>query len=250
MKILKFYAIFLLLVGALAGCSKNDSKKETSDKDKKTPPAGDLSAKGKEVFYAESEHTGLKCADCHSDGTNSGNPLVKYFSDIRGASKRPATYHGLFKGGDVPANAGGGTRCWKEYLGHEDDPMPKATIDALNAYYESLQGGSTDEVKYETIALPERDKAKLKTLQDKVLTMQGNVENGKKLFGEACSSCHSADTKVKNVPNLSSDYEGNEKGIIYNVKFGHDQMPFYRDDKLTDQDLADIAAFVMSFYKK
>ena len=245
-----FLICSLLLFSAILFIGCGDRKDETSgnnttDGNNEQTGSSELSAKGKEIFYAASTETGLKCADCHSDGTNDDKSLTKFFSPVNGVPKRTSTYHGMFKGEEVVKTAGGSTVCWERYLGYTDELTPEQ-ISALNAYFEEIATpNDPKEIVYETIALPERDKEKLKVERDVILKLTGNPDNGQKLFKEACSFCHSKDTPVKEVPNLQ-EYEGNEKGIIYKARLGDEYMPFFRKDKLTDQDIADLGAFIMT----
>lgn len=240
-------SLFLFSVILYTGCGdkKDDTSGNNTGGNNNQTGSSELSAKGKEIFYTASTETGLKCADCHSDGSNDDKSLTKFFSPVNGVPKRTSTYHGMFKGEDVVKTAGGSTLCWERYLGYTDK-MTADQISALNAYFEEIATpNDPTEVVYETIALPERDKDKLKTERDIILKLKGDPENGQKLFKEACSFCHSQDTPVKDVPNLQ-EYEGNEKGVVYNARLGDEYMPFYRKDKLTDQDIADLGAFIMT----
>mgnify|MGYP002622658843 CR=1 FL=1 len=240
-------SLFLFSALIYTGCGekKDESSGKNTVGDTEKTGSSELSVKGKELFYAVSTETGLKCADCHSDGTNDDKSLTKFFSPVNGVPKRTSTYHGMFKGEDVVKTAGGSTVCWERYLGYTDEMTPDQ-ISALNAYFEEIATpNDPTEIVYETIALPERDKEKLKVERDVILKLTGNPENGQKLFKEACSFCHSQETSVKDVPNLQ-EYEGNEKGVVYNSRLGDGHMPFYRKDKLTDQDIADLSVFIMT----
>ena len=246
-----YYLFTIILFAAViagAGCSDSGDKKDTggsTDSSGTGDGSNALINQGKEIFYAASTETGLKCASCHSDGTNDDVTLTKYFSPINGADKRTSTYHGMFTGEEVAKNAGGATICWKTYLEYKEDLTPDQ-INALNAYYESVaKSDDPTEIVYETLALPTRDKQKFKEERAEIIKLTGDKENGQKLFKDACGSCHGKDTGVKDVPNLQ-EYEGDVKGIAYMTRLGDGHMPFFRKDKLSDQDIADISAFVMT----
>jgi cytochrome c len=242
--------VFLASCILYSGCTEKSDKVDQSsgDTDKKpreTTGNSDLSTKGKELFYMTSTETGLACADCHSDGTNNANPLTKFFSPVNGVPERISTYHGMFTGEEVKNTAGGSTLCWERYLEMPDKMTPEQ-ISSLNAYFESI---STDndpkEIVYETLALPEKDKDKFKQEREVILGMKGDAINGEKLFNEACAFCHSAESKVNNIPNLQ-EYEGDGRGVIYNTLLGDEYMPFYHKDKLSYQGIADISEFIMT----
>lgn len=254
----KFNSFFLILslIFFFTGCGKKsdvttDKKPETNTTEKKqdSKPDAELVKKGKEIFYAPSKETGLKCADCHSDGTNDNNVFVKYHSSIKGATKRASVYNGMFKGPDVLKNGCGATVCWKEYLKYEK-PLTDDEINALNAYYESVSKGDEKPLTYTTIAVPNKDKAKLKEDQTKIASMTGDDAKGENLFKTACSFCHGDNSSVKKVPNLVKEKEDvNLKSIIYHVRLGSKYMPFFSYESISDQDLADICAFVLKITK-
>ena len=244
----KIILAILLLTAFLSGCGKkdetnNDKKKETMS----NSGSDDLVSKGKSVFYENSKLTGLKCADCHSDGTNTENTNTKYFSDVVGANKRSSVYSGTITGDDVKSKGAGASICWETYLKMGRAITPEE-INALNAYFESLKG-EVKESKYTTIALPNPNKTKLKEDQTKIGSLTPNIQNGEKVFKETCGFCHGGKT-VKRVPSLFEDFEGNLKSIVYHVRFGAKFMPFYSYEKITDQDIADIAEFILKNQKK
>jgi len=224
-------------------CGKKEEKTEITKEQK----SGDLVSKGKEIFYQSSNLTGLKCADCHSDGTNSNVSNTKYFSDIIGASKRTSVFSGTITGEDVKKTGAGATICWETFL-KMGKPITPEEINALNAYYESLKGEAKD-IKYTTIALPNRDKAKLKEDQQKIEGLTANIQNGETKFKETCNFCHGGKT-VKHVPSLFEDFDGNLKSIIYHIRFGSKFMPYYSYENLSDQDIADISEYILKNQKK
>ncbi|HRE41576.1 MAG TPA: cytochrome c [Ignavibacteria bacterium] len=247
-------SILILSLGLLffIGCSKvNDKESENQQniKDTGTTQNNQTSkpdSKGKEIFYMKSEVNNIACADCHSDGTNTSNSLTAYFSDVIGANKRESTYLGKFKGSEVSANAGGATVCWKTYMKYKTDMTPDQISD-LNVYFESLLGSGTPVVSnYETIALPKRDKEKLKPIQTEIASLKGDENNGKIVFDKACVFCHNQDSKIKKVPDVLDEFEGNVKSVTYNVYLGDGPMPFYHLDKLSGQDIADITAYLLT----
>lgn len=243
--------MFLFSAILYTGCTEKSDKVGENSYDKSGETSGDqktgseLSAKGKEIFYAVSTETGLKCADCHGDGSNSDVTMTKYFSPVNGVPKRTSTYHGMITGEEVKKTAGGSTICWERYLGYTDELTPDQ-INALNAYFEEIATpDDPTEVKYETVALPKPDKEKFKLQREKIIALKGDASNGEMLFKNACTTCHSGDSKVKDVANLQ-EYEGDVKGVAYKVRLGDEIMPFYREDKITDQDIADLSEFIMT----
>ncbi len=228
--------------------NKQEQVKTTDEKKTVSGNTGDASSKGKELFYQQSNLTGLKCADCHSDGTNTDNSNTKYFSDVIKASKRQSVLAGTVTGEDVKKKAAGGAFCWETFM-KMGRPITDEEISAFNAYFESLPG-DVKESKYTTIALPKQDKVKLKEDQNKVASLTPDIGNGEKVYKETCGFCHGGKT-VKRVPSLfDEDFEGNLKSIVYHVRFGAKFMPFYSYEKLTDQMTADVTEYIMKNQKK
>jgi len=249
MKKVNYSLIFLLFFFLfLSGCSKKEENKQSAGNKDNT--ASNLTSKGKEIFYTPSAENNMKCADCHSDGTNTNNILTNYFSDIRGADKRVSVYAGKFKGPEVKDNASGATICWQKYL-LKKTLMTDEEIYSLNAYYASVSSGSEPtEIKINNIAIPEPDKNKLKEEQSKIVSLKGDDKRGEELFNKSCSACHGENSQIKKVPNLFKDFDGDAKSVTYMVRFGKKSMPFFGSDKFSTQDIADITAFIIKKNKK
>ncbi|MFZ1320118.1 MAG: c-type cytochrome [Ignavibacteria bacterium] len=246
--------ILIILFSAsliINGCGKEEKAPEvknnsgTNEKKNEQTESKSKSSPGKEFFYMKSNSNNIACADCHGDGTNSDKPLAKYFSDIKGADKRTSTYHGKIKGAEVKNTAGGATICWESYMKMKT-PMTPEQINMLNEYYASV--GSSDsptEITYETIALPTKDKTKLREVQKEVLKLKGDPLKGEKTFKEACAVCHGETSTVKKVPSVLEEFEGNTKSVTYNVRLGDGAMPFFKMSVLSDQDIADISEYIL-----
>jgi cytochrome c553 len=251
---LVFYSIVVISCLILAqGCSKEEKnlsgsnkKTETKNADSNSSGNNKEGSSGKQLFYMKSTQNNIACADCHSDGINSANILTKYFSNIQGADKRTSTFLGKFKGEDVSKNAGGATLCWEVYMKMKT-PLTDEQIKSLNEYYGSVKGNdSPAEIKYETLALPEKNKAKLKEEQKIIMGLKGDPVKGEKDFNNSCGFCHGDKSTVKKVPSLFEDFDGNIKSITYNIRFGNGAMPFFKKDNLSDQEIADISAYILS----
>lgn len=82
--------LFLFSAVIYTGCNNSTDKKssgDTTSENNDNSQTSGLSAQGKEIFYKASTETGLMCADCHSDGSNTSNTLTKYFSPVNGVPK-------------------------------------------------------------------------------------------------------------------------------------------------------------------
>ncbi|MCE1165431.1 MAG: c-type cytochrome [Bacteroidetes bacterium] len=243
---IKYYYLIisaLLLIG-IVSCSKNGDKTESKVEVK----SGDeLTAKGKELFNTPSNLTGLKCADCHYDGTNKDNLNTKYFADVIGADKRQSVFAGTIKGEDVKSTASGTTVCWETFvkMGRQISPQE---ISAFSSYFASLKGDSKN-LNYTTIALPKPDKLRLKEDQTKIAGLTPDIKNGERIFKETCGFCHGGRT-VKHVPSLFEDFDGNLKSIVYHIRMGAKFMPFYPYEIISDQEIADISEYILKNQKK
>ena len=246
-----YLSVFILSsIILISGCGKKETTSNTDTKTTTTKSNDELAKLGKDLFYAASTVTNLKCADCHSDGTNDANPLVKFHSNIKNADKRTQTYLGKFKGDEVKNNAGGATVCWTTYLKYKD-PMNAEQIAALNAYYEKVGGSEpAKDMVYTTIALPTPDKEKLKKDQEEIAKLTGDKTKGEEVYNNACKFCHADGTKIKSVPSLFRDFEGNQKSITYMSRFGKKYMPFFSYESLSNQDIANVAAYILANQEK
>jgi cytochrome c len=235
--IVVIFSILLISCGKTEKNEKSETKNISSDESVQ---------KGKDLFYKKSFTNNISCSDCHFDGTNSNNSLTKYFSDVLGADKRKTVYLGKFSGEDVSKNAGGAVVCWEKYL-LEKVSLTEDEIKSLNAYFEFiLKEKNTKESTYETIALPEPDKAKLKVEQEKVIKLTGDIINGEKIYNNACSICHNSDKKIKLSPKLIEEFDGTVKNVTFFVRLGKKFMPFFSYEKISTQDIADVTAFIKS----
>ena len=248
MRNIKYVIIVIALSLIFSACGKKNENK--TDKTKEVKSSAELVNKGKEIFYSESKETNLKCADCHSDGTNDANPLTKFYSSIKGAHKRTSVLSGLYIGNEVLKNASGASYCWKTFLKYEE-PLTDTQINSLIAFYESVsRGDEPQEIKYQSIALPKPDKVKLKEDQGLISQLKGDINKGENIYNNACKYCHGDDSKIKKVPSLLKDFDGNMKSIAYHIRIGVKIMPFYSYEKMNNQDIADVTEFIMSKVKK
>lgn len=88
------------------------------------------------------------------------------------------------------------------------------------------------------------------------LAQDGDAENGKGLFGENCAVCHGTDGQGRVGASLEGWFSGNnpEAFVRTTVRDGvADTMPAFSQSKggaLTDQEIDDIAAYIMSWQER
>ena len=93
------------------------------------------------------------------------------------------------------------------------------------------------------------DKDAASAAADTIIAMKGDAQKGWKLYGQACNVCHPTAKKsgigsqlVKRRP--PRDLEKRKHQIAAYVRKGGFIMPFFTEDRLSDQDIADIVAFI------
>ena len=240
----------------MAGCNKKpDTTTTNSNTNTTTTPTtnkskDELVKAGHDLYYKPSDKNNIACADCHSDGTNDSKPLTKMFSSIKGAAKRTSAFLGTIKKEDIAKTATGATNCWTNYE-KQKTPLTGDQIASLNAFYESVsKGDEPAEIKYTSFALPTPDKARLAPEQDAILKMTGDVANGEKVFNNSCVFCHGDKSTVKDVDNLFDNFEGNAKSITFMTRIGKKSMPFFPVEKISNQEIADVSAWIIAKNKK
>ena len=197
--------------------------------------------------------TGLTCANCHADFDDRANPdgVIRAGHSVVGVPHR-----GQAKGGMIPAEnfaraAGGGGFCYQHFLqripGTEVNPtaIPEEHAEALMAYFEAISGDNKGP-QFEIAMLD--DDAK-KAAGEKLAAMSGDAENGWQLFGRACVVCHPTPYKAGIGPQLirtrpPRNIDATLVRWATKIRGGGVLMPFYAPDILSDQNVADILAFL------
>jgi mono/diheme cytochrome c family protein len=216
---------------------------------------------GRELFHDPtfkgtidpSKATGLACANCHADFDDTANPdgVIRAGHSVVGVPHRGEAKGGMIKGPDFARAAGGGGFCYEHFLqripGDKVNPtaIPAEHAEALMAYFEAISGDNKGP-QFEIAMLD--DDAK-KAAGEKIGAMSGDSSNGWGLFGRACVTCHPGPSKAGIGPQLvrSRAPRDIDKAIerwATKIRGGGFLMPFYAPDILSDQDVADILAFL------
>ena len=216
---------------------------------------------GRELFYDPSfggtlepkKISGLACADCHADFDEDANPdgKIRAGHSIIGVPHRGEAKGGMIKADIFRRAAGGGGFCYQHFLqrvpADKVDPtaIPEEQAEALMAYFEQVSG----ENKGPQFQLQELDKEGALAAAEKIVAMKGDAKNGWKLYSRACNDCHPTARKAgigsqlirrrppSNIPKTLQKYAAKIRG-------GGFIMPFYSEDRLSDQEIADIIAFL------
>ena len=221
----------------------------------------DKAKMGRELFYDPSfggtlEPTvvsGLSCANCHADFDETKNPdgKIRAGHSIVGVPQRGEAKGGMIKGADFRRAAGGGGFCYEHFLkrvpGDKVNPtaIPEEQAEALMAYFEHVSGDNKGP-KFQ-IKMLDKDAANAEA--DKIVAMTGDAKKGWKLFSRTCHDCHPTAKKPGIGPQLvrrraPTDINKRLHKLASYTRKGGSVMPFFSEDRLSDQDLADILAFI------
>ena len=216
---------------------------------------------GRELFYdpsfggtlAPDKISGLACATCHADFDETANPdgKIRAGHSIVGVPHRGEAKGGMIKGDMFRRTAGGSGFCYQHFLqripGNKVDAaaIPVEQAEALMAYFEHVSGDN----KGPHFQIEMLDKEAANATADKILAMKGDSQRGWKLFSRTCNDCHPTAKKpgigsqlIRSRP--PADMEKWQHKIAAKVRGGGFIMPFYAEDLLSNQDIADIVAFL------
>ena len=230
--------IILSACGQDKGYSEADIRKDLRNLDPNDPNTEKI-VRGKELFddtnavLPENVGNSLSCISCHGDGGLSANsPMVGV------TVKYPQEHHGN----------------WTTI----EDRVNGCFIRSMNGS-ELDQGSEEMKAMVEYLAFISKD---VKTDEDITWRMNNNkdsipepnVDNGQQLFTDKnCISCHAGDgsgTSDHTGPALWGDGSFNEAAGINRINkatgFIQNNMPKGHAGTLTDQEAADLAAFVLS----
>ena len=201
-----------------------------------------------------SKVSGLSCSDCHADFDEATNPdgRIRAGHSIVGVPHRGTAKSGMITADIFARTAGGGGFCYQHFLqkipSNKVDPtaIPEEQAAALMAYFEHVSGDN----KGPEFQLAIMDKDAASAVADKIIAMEGDARRGWKLYGQACNVCHPTAKKsgigsqlVKRRP--PRDLEKRKHQIAAYVRKGGFIMPHFAEDRLSDQDIADIVGFIV-----
>ena len=216
---------------------------------------------GRELFYDPSfggtlnpkKISGLACADCHADFDEDANPdgKIRAGHSMIGVPQRGEAKGGMIKADIFRRAAGGGGFCYQHFLqrvpANKVDPtaIPEEQAEALMAYFAYVSG----ENKGPQFELQELDKEAALAAAEKIVAMKGDAKKGWKLYSRTCNYCHPTARKagigsqlIRRKP--PSNIQKTLHKYAAKIRGGGFIMPFYSEDRLSDQDIADIIAFL------
>ncbi len=217
---------------------------------------------GRELFHdptfkgtiSPKSMTGLACADCHADFDEEENPdgLIRAGHSVIGVPQRGEAKGGMIAGADFARAAGGGGFCYEHFLQRKPPDkvnptaIPAEHAEALMAYFEVISGDN----KGPEFTMEMLDEEAKTAAAEKLAAMSGDSKNGWKLFGRACIVCHTTPFKAGVGPRIVGTRlpRDVDKTVVRWAKTirggGPILMPFYASDILSDQDIADLLAFL------
>ena len=219
--------------------------------DTATTGALDPKAAEGQKLYANASLGKIKvsCLSCHA--TKKDNRLRPGHT-LAGVTKRTATWAGRYKGDALAKNAYGGMLCADLFMLKAGGLKP-AEVEALNAYLASLEtapGAITKNLTIQWAAKPPLEKDKFidekvaKPFVKAILKLPGDPGTGEKLFGRTCANCH--DLTTDKIGPALKDVAGDADYAVTAIRFGTGAMAFYAKDILSDQQIADIVAYIQS----
>ncbi|MCS7228720.1 MAG: c-type cytochrome [Candidatus Kryptonium sp.] len=247
----------ILMFVSLSSCSRDQTKNIKLPEDVK---------RGREIFYDSNYGTtGLACANCHADFDDVTYPddKIRPGHNLIGAHRRKITWYGKFRGETLKITAGGAGLCIVLYQKKEGAVNPLKALSpedsqALLAYFEFISGEiEVEKLTSQPLVLPWDDettrKEKINRIKDKILNLSGNPENGAIIYEKACEQCHLEEINI-GPPILFTQKITAEK-IIEMIRAGSSAssetpMPFFTPDKLSDQEIADLIAYIVRLQEK
>jgi mono/diheme cytochrome c family protein len=272
MKSIKIVFVFSVLF-VLSSCSRKDEHVQVDSSaaakvdsshagvDNKPAEAAPMTlsgpaAYGQKLYYSTTYgKIKVSCSSCHADGTpTTKDDRIRPAHTLAGVVSRTSTWNGQFKGADLQKSAYGTTMCAVMYLHKGDNVatvMQQTEIDALNAYFDAIKnnpGAMASNLKIQWVTKPavhEEDKIDQKAADaatKAIMKLPGDPTAGKTIFDHSCAYCHSM-TEKKVGPPMKKAMESPMQGAKA-IRCGSDAMPFYAKDVLSDEQIANVVAYI------
>ena len=208
-------------------------------------PTADLVALGRRLFHDGGlGSTGVACADCHAtvrDEASEGDGKLRSGHTAFGMAARPY-WRGDTRRTAYPQLGPAIDACVQ--LFQIAAPLEATDSRALVAYLTSLSPAKGE------LPIQIQPALEANLIYDRPKYRGGNADRGKKLFYRACHSCH-PQGKSGLGPSITGASipavvlkirEGN--GLLRGARRPSAWMPFFGRDRLSDDEVADIAAYV------
>lgn len=211
-------------------------------------------------FFGTPVEGGYACSDCHP---NESSPAGRHFPaySLQGVSnRRPLWTDYLVEHQRTVLNAALICHAKYQMLTLEDiekrrttsnaplnlsDVMDEETAMNLDAYLRSLSDSSTSPTARADHPYDVLNKSARRDYLDRILRSTPDVEHGRTLFNAACAWCHGErgeGVDGKGQPMKLKPHKTDV--IIEQIRYGGYRMPYFRADRLSDDDLADVVSYV------
>lgn len=242
------HTALILTILLLAGCGGGREEKGAAA-DGDTGALEQLAGKGQEIFRDRSlGESGVACMDCHTDydedAKNDGR--IRAGHSILGAHRRAQTWNGEFTGDALRRTAAGAAKCAYQFQARGENvetALSPAEAEALMAFYQYISPNDEPPmINWSAVTYPGdpdfNEEAFNKELE-MIAALRGNAADGERVFGMACAFCHDNGLgPAMRVLKRKADR------VPRTVRSGDETMPFFSRDKLTDQDVANLQAFI------
>ncbi len=182
------------------------------------------------------------CSTCHAISEPSSDPFRRAGHPLAGSTDRPT-----YKNGNVASLLEAVNSCRSEWMNTRLWTSDDTDWIDLYGWLQSLPPDHTEPVTFQ-LGLTEPPQ------------LSGNSETGRSIFNATCAACHGIDASGTNLaPGLRGDLlaaqggadyiarrvrtSGLESSPVYDGLTGG-RMPFWSVDRLSDQELADIIAYL------
>jgi len=211
-----------------------------------------LVAQGKALF--ENRNLGevdIACIDCHSeyDDYLDSDERIRAGHAILGAHKRVSTWNGQFQGNALRRTAAGAAKCASIYQLCADDigaALSNEEAEALLAYFGAIStGNEPPRLVWSSVSYPGDPRYSKESVLNAIAPIEklhGDGVKGEVLFRKTCMLCHGPGSR--GIGPAIQVMKKHIDDLTRVVRTGYDNMPFFSRDKLSDQDIADIKAWV------
>ena len=232
----------------LAGCGGGGEKKDAAGSTD-TAALEKLAERGQEIFRDRSlGESGVACMDCHTDydEAEKNDGRIRAGHSILGAHRRAQTWNGEFTGDALRRTAAGAAKCAYQFQASGqgvETALSAQDAEALMAFYEYISPHEEPPMLNWTAVTypgdPDFDEEAFTTELAVIESLRGDAARGETVYGMACAFCHDngLGPAMRNLKRKADK-------LPRTVRAGDETMPFFSRDKLTDQDIADLKAFI------
>ncbi|GEM_PF-460256 len=246
------YLLPVILAGGmlmLSACGGGEDKRQDAAGDADILTQEQLADRGQQIFRDRNfGNMEIACVDCHADFDEAlaDDDRIRPGHSILGAHQRVETWNGEFSGDGLRRTAAGAAKCayyFQERGTSVEDALSPEEAEALMAFYAYISpGDEAPRLDWQAVTWPgdpDFDPETFEAEIEEIEKLRGDRRRGEELFSRACAPCH--DTGIGPATRL---LKRKSDQVPQTVRAGEGFMPFFSRDKLSDQDVADIQAFV------